>query len=95
MTKCLLLFSLLISTVFFAQQNFKIDGIIINSNQEKVSLPVVVYLLDTENQLVKTTIAQDSKFEFDQLKSGNYKFSCRWMISFKTKNHLIWKKIWR
>ncbi len=73
MTKCLLLFSLLISTVFFAQQNFKIDGIIINSNQEKVSLPVVVYLLDAENQLVKTTIAQDSKFEFDQLKSGNYK----------------------
>ena len=73
MTKCLLLFSLLISTVFFAQQNFKIDGIIINSNQEKVSLPVVVYLLDAENQLVKTTIAQDSKFQFDQLTSGNYK----------------------
>ncbi|OAH73127.1 hypothetical protein AXA65_08650 [Chryseobacterium sp. FP211-J200] len=72
MTKSILLFFLFIATVFSAQQNLKIDGIIINSNQEKIALPIAVYLLDADNQLLKTTIAQDSKFEFDQLKSGNY-----------------------
>lgn len=72
MTKSILLFFLLISTIFSAQQNLRIEGFIINSNQEKISLPIAVYLLGTDNQLLKTTIAQDSKFEFDQLKSGNY-----------------------
>ena len=72
MTKSILLFFILITTVFSAQQNLKIDGIIINSNQEKVSSPIAVYLLDADNQLLKTTIAQDSEFEFDQLKPGNY-----------------------
>lgn len=72
MAKNILLFFLLVSTVFSAQQNLKIEGIIINSNQEKVSLPIAVYLLDAHNQLLKTTITQDSKFEFDQLKSGDY-----------------------
>lgn len=72
MTKSILLFFLLTTTFFSAQQNLRIDGIIINSNQEKVALPIAVYLFDADNQLLKTTIAQDSKFEFDQLKSGNY-----------------------
>ncbi|SDF91200.1 outer membrane beta-barrel family protein [Epilithonimonas hungarica] len=72
MKKSILFFLIFISTFIFAQQNLKINGKIINSDKEKNTFPIVVYLLDNENQLLKTTIAQDSKFEFDQLKSGNY-----------------------
>lgn len=72
MKKSILFFFILISTAFSAQQNLKINGKIINSDKEKNGTPIVVYLLDNDNQLLKTTIAQDSKFEFDQLKSGNY-----------------------
>ncbi|WP_313098206.1 outer membrane beta-barrel family protein [Epilithonimonas sp.] len=70
--KNILLFLILISTTFSAQQNLKINGKIINSDKEKNGVPIVIYLLDNDNQLLKTTIAQDSKFEFDQLKSGSY-----------------------
>ncbi len=70
--KNILLFLILISTTFSAQQNLKINGKIINSDKEKNSYPIIVYLLGDDNQLLKSTIAQDSKFEFDQLKSGNY-----------------------
>ena len=72
MIKNILLFFLLISNIFSAQQSLKIDGIITNSKQEKVALPIAVYLLDADNQLIKTAIVQDSKFEFEQLKPGNY-----------------------
>ncbi|WP_312420029.1 outer membrane beta-barrel family protein [Epilithonimonas sp.] len=72
MKKSILFFFILISTAFFAQQNLKINGKIINSDKEKNAFPIVIYLLDNDNQLLKTTIAQDSKFEFDQLKSGSY-----------------------
>jgi len=70
--KNILLFLILISATFSAQRNLKINGKIINSDKEKNGAPIVIYLLDNDNQLLKTTIAQDSKFEFDQLKSGNY-----------------------
>ncbi len=70
--KNILLFLILISATFSAQQNLKINGNILNSDKEKNGAPIVVYLLDNDNQLLKSTIAQDSKFEFDQLKSGNY-----------------------
>lgn len=56
----------------FAQQNLSISGTIINNNQEKLTSPIVVYLFDTENHLVKSTITQDAKFEFHQLQSDNY-----------------------
>jgi len=72
MKKSILFFLVFISTFIFAQQNLKINGKIINSDKEKNTFPIVVYLLDNENQLLKSTVAQDSKFEFDQLKSGNY-----------------------
>lgn len=72
MKNIILLFLILISTAFSAQQNLKINGKIINSDKEKNGFPIMIYLLDNDNQLLKTTIAQDSKFEFDQLKSGNY-----------------------
>lgn len=72
MKKNILFFLVFISTFISAQQNLKINGKIINSEKEKNAYPIVVYLLDSDNQLLKTTIAQDSKFEFDQLKSGNY-----------------------
>ncbi len=72
MKKGILFFLILISTIFSAQQNLKINGKIINSDKEKNGAPIVIYLLDNDNQLLKSTIAQDSKFEFDQLKSGNY-----------------------
>jgi len=72
MKKSILFFLVFISTFIFAQQNLKINGKIINSDKEKNTFPIVVYLLDNENQLLKSTLAQDSKFEFDQLKSGNY-----------------------
>jgi hypothetical protein len=70
--KNILLFLILISATFSAQQNLKINGKIINSDKEKNGAPIVVYLLDNDNQLLRSTIIQDSKFEFDQLKSGNY-----------------------
>ncbi|UQB67957.1 TonB-dependent receptor domain-containing protein [Epilithonimonas zeae] len=70
--KNILLVLILISTTFSAQQNLKINGKIINSDKEINALPIVVYLMGDDNQLIKSTIAQDSKFEFDQLKSGNY-----------------------
>lgn len=72
MKKSILFFLVFISTFIFAQQNLKINGKIISSDNEKNAFPIVVYLLDNANQLVKSTIAQDSKFEFGQLKSGNY-----------------------
>lgn len=56
----------------FAQQNLNISGTIINPNQEKITSPVVIYLFDGENHLVKSTITQDGKFEFHQLQSNNY-----------------------
>lgn len=56
----------------FAQQNLSISGTIIKHNQEKLTSPIVVYLLDTESHLVKSTITQDAKFEFHQLQSDNY-----------------------
>lgn len=70
--KNIILFLILFSATFSAQQNLKINGKIINSDKEKNGAPIVIYLLDNDNQLLKTTITQDSKFEFDQLKSGNY-----------------------
>jgi len=72
MKKSILFFLVFISTFIFAQQNLKINGKIINSDKENNTFPIVVYLLNNENQLIKSTVAQDSKFEFDQLKSGNY-----------------------
>ena len=72
MKKSILFILVFISTLIFAQQNLKINGKIINSDKEKNAYPIVIYLLDNDNQLVKSTVAQDSKFEFDQLKSGNY-----------------------
>jgi hypothetical protein len=72
MKKSILFFLVFISTFISAQQNLKINGKIINSDKEKNAFPIVVYLLDDDNQLLKSTLAQDSKFEFDQLKSGNY-----------------------
>ena len=72
MKNSILLFLILISTAFSAQQNLKINGKIINSDKEKNVSPIIIYLLDQDNHLIKSTVAQDSKFEFDQLKSGNY-----------------------
>ena len=72
MKNSILFFLILISTAFSAQQNLKINGKIINSDKEKNVSPIIIYLLDQDNHLIKSTVAQDSKFEFDQLKSGNY-----------------------
>lgn len=65
----LLLFSFISS---FAQQNLSINGTIINSENEKITSPIVVYLFDHENHLVKSTVTQDAQFEFHQLQSKNY-----------------------
>lgn len=70
--KNILLFLILFYATFSAQQNLKITGKIINSDKEKNGFPMMIYLLDQDNHLIKSTVAQDSKFEFDQLKSGNY-----------------------
>ena len=70
--KNIILFLILFSATFSAQQNLKINGKIINSDKEKNGVPIVIYLLDNDNQLLKSTIAQDSKFEFDQRQLDNY-----------------------
>ncbi|WP_445430836.1 TonB-dependent receptor domain-containing protein [Chryseobacterium indoltheticum] len=55
-----------------AQQKFNISGTIVNSNNNNWNTPVDVYLYDNENQLIKTTVTKDSKFEFTDLISNTY-----------------------
>jgi len=55
-----------------AQQKFNISGTVVNSNNSNWNTPVDVYLYDNENQLIKTTVTKDSKFEFTDLISKTY-----------------------
>lgn len=55
MKNSILLFLILISTAFSAQQNLKITGEIINSDKEKNRFPIIIYLLDQDNHLIKST----------------------------------------
>lgn len=55
-----------------AQQKFNISGTVLNSNNSNWNTPVDVYLYDNENQLIKTTVTKDSKFEFTDLISKTY-----------------------
>lgn len=56
----------------FAQNDLKINGIILNQKDSKITQAIDVYLFDNENQLIKSSITQDARFEFSQLKSGIY-----------------------
>lgn len=55
-----------------AQQKFNISGTVLNSNNSNWNTTVDVYLYDNENQLIKTTVTKDSKFEFTDLISKTY-----------------------
>lgn len=55
-----------------AQQKFNISGTVLNSNNSNWNTPVDVYLYDNENQLIKTAVTKDSKFEFTDLISKTY-----------------------
>lgn len=54
-----------------SQQNLRINGSIVDHNQKAVQ-NAEVYLYDTENNIVKTTIAQTGSFDFSQLKPQQY-----------------------
>lgn len=64
---------LLFTSIFtFAQNELKITGTIFSQKDSKITQAIDVYLFDSENHLIKSTITQDAKFEFNHLKSGNY-----------------------
>jgi hypothetical protein len=70
--KLIYCFLLFLSVNIFAQQgNFKINGIITNSNQQKI-VSAEVYLFTAQNKLVKTAVSQDGNFEFSELKPAQY-----------------------
>lgn len=72
MSKLLKFSTLFLSLNIFAQQeNFKINGNITDRNQNQIS-SAEIYLFTENNELVKTTIAQDGNFEFSQLKPAQY-----------------------
>lgn len=66
-----ILFLFLSLNIFAQQENLKITGIITDSNQNKIP-SAEIYLFTANNELVKTTIAQEGNFEFSQLKPGPY-----------------------
>lgn len=73
MTKYQTFFLFIFNFVFFsAQQKFNINGTVSNSNNTNLSTPIEIYLYDNENQLIKTTVTRESKFEFNDLKSNTY-----------------------
>ncbi|ACU07650.1 possible TonB-dependent receptor [Flavobacteriaceae bacterium 3519-10] len=72
MSKLIKLLTLFLSLAIFAQQeSFKIKGNISDSKQKQLS-SAAIYLFTGNNELVKTTIAQDGHFEFSQLKPAPY-----------------------
>ncbi|MDF0720618.1 outer membrane beta-barrel family protein [Kaistella sp. PBT33-4] len=72
MSKLIKLFSLFLSLNIFAQQeSFKINGDITDRNQNQIP-SAEIYLFTANNELVKTTIAQDGNFEFSGLKPAQY-----------------------
>lgn len=72
MSKLIKLFTLFLSLNIFAQQeDLKINGNITDRKQNKIP-SAEVYLFTTQNELVKTTIAQDGNFEFSGLKPAQY-----------------------
>lgn len=71
MTKYQIFLLFIFNVVFFsAQQKFTINGTVSNRNNN--SSPVEIYLYDSENKLVKTTVTRESKFEFNDLISNTY-----------------------
>ncbi len=72
MSKLIKVFTLFLSLNIFAQQgNLKINGNITDSKQNNIT-SAEIYLFTANNELVKTTIAQDGNFEFSQLKPAQY-----------------------
>lgn len=72
MSKLIKLFTLFLSLNIFAQQeDLKINGNITDRKQNKIP-SAEVYLFTAQNELVKTTIAQDGNFEFSGLKPAQY-----------------------
>lgn len=66
------LFIILFSNSLFAQQNnLKIKGNVFNSKEEKIE-NAEIYLYNTQNEIVKTTIAQNGYFEFSNLPPQQY-----------------------
>lgn len=73
MTKYQIFLLFIFNFVFFsAQQKFYITGTVSNSNNTNLNTPIEIYLYDNENQLIKTTVTRESKFEFNDLKSNTY-----------------------
>ena len=73
MTKYQIFLLFIFNFVFFsAQQKFNINGTVSNSNNTNLSTPIEIYLYDNENQLIKTTVTKESKFEFNDLRSNTY-----------------------
>lgn len=69
-----ILFQVLLFTsiLTFAQNELKITGTIFSQKDSKITQAIDIYLFDSENHLIKSTITQDTKFEFSHLKSGTY-----------------------
>ena len=66
------LFILFLSNSLFAQQNnLKITGHVFNFKEEKIE-NAKVYLYNIQNEIVKTTIAQNGYFEFSNLTAQQY-----------------------
>lgn len=64
---------LFLSIVLVAQQqgSLKITGVVYNANQQKVS-SAEVYLFTAKNELVKTAIVDDGRFEFTEVLPASY-----------------------
>ncbi|WP_435522332.1 hypothetical protein [Chryseobacterium indoltheticum] len=72
---------------FSAQQKFNINGTISNSNNTNLNASIEIYLYDNENQLIKTTITKESKFEFNDLISDTYYLQISSGETMQKKNH--------
>jgi hypothetical protein len=62
---------ILFSITLSSQQSLRIEGNIVDHNQKSVQ-NAEVYLYDTKNNIVKTTITQTGFFEFSELKPQQY-----------------------
>jgi hypothetical protein len=71
MTKLFFSVFLFLSVFIFAQNGFSINGTILNLKKEQA---LDIYLYNEKNQLVKSTILQEGKFQFVDLKPGVYHF---------------------